>query len=481
MQAGGAGYTEWLMFHIWRPDAASGRCCPNVALPETVICRWSRPFYWYFTSETGEILRKAKAKVSFDSVHKHFSKRLSRSGLVAQYLAFGNNKDMTATVEFLAAEGFTDLMERRNKAMSAIIQLWVEPRHNYNSLIKVIWSPQFCLIERKRNLLTLDDPEADFYDKLVTYEGLEHCSETEAVASPSLVGSIQLACLSISEHIKKLTGGNVLITTMTLYFKEGSKGKLWLLLCTHLKLYDIHKARVKEMSEVKLTIPEIARTKVFSRDVQYFELEKNRIHCKSCNALVKKATLQTVESKLILKCLEKGDGEPPQLGTSLSDSRLEGLPNILKRVNQSNYAELQQDFQSLDPKVEICEDCFLHYAKHYFERPVQTEPVLPAVKRVLVSVKSTLTFDEPRRIARKPDIARLYSPKTTSGRSATNIGFSSRVTSPGLPSINSRKTPTLLEIYTGYNSPKSVAVQPSGRSTKASSGRYTPSGTFRLR
>jgi hypothetical protein len=469
MQAGGAGYTEWLIFHIWRPASATGRCCPNIALPETVICRWSRPFYWYFSSETGEILRKTKSKVSFDSVHKHFAKRAGRSGIVAQYLAFGDNKDMTATVEFLAKDGFTDFMEYRDKAMSSIIQQWVEPRHNHNSMIKAIWNPQFCLIERKRNLLPLDDPDVDFYDKLVTYEGMEHFSETQPVASPSLVANIQLSCLSISEHIRMLTGGNVLITSMTLYFKEDVEGKLWLMFCTNLKLYDIHKEPIKEMGEVKLTIPETARTKVFTRDLQYFELERNRVLCISCNALVRKTTTHSIQSRMILDCLQRGVEEPTQIGSSaLSDSRTEGLPNILKRVNQADMSELRTNMRALELLTEVCENCFLHYSKHYFDRPEDIEPVLPRKPAVLMR---RTTIDVPQKVVKKPDIERLYSPKLTSSRSLPKIARPGLLL-PTRPSITSKRAPTTAEIYAGNT----------GRSTRASTKSHnTPSSTFRLR
>jgi hypothetical protein len=396
---------------------------------------------------------------------------------VAQYLAFGDNKDMTATVEFLAKDGFTDFMEYRNKAMSSIIQQWVEPRHNHNSMIKVIWNPQFCLIERKRNLLPLDDPNVDFYDKLVTYEGMEHFSETQPVASPSLVASIQLSCLSISDHIKMLTGGNVLITSMTLYFKEDSKGKLWLMFCTNLKLYDIHKENVKELGEVKLTIPEIARTKVFTRDLQYFELEKNRVLCISCNALVRKSTVQSIQSKLILKCLQRGVEEPLQIGsTPLSDSRTEGLPNIFRRVNQANMSELRTDMRDLGLVTEVCENCFLYYSKHYFDKPVDIQPVLP---RKPTPLMRCVTFDHPLKVVKKPDIERLYSPKLSSFRS---LPTSSGVVSPTLPSINSRRALTTAEIYSGLSSPKATNLVTTGRSTRASTkSRNTPSSTFRLR
>lgn len=42
------------------------------------------------------------------------------------------------------------------------------------ALIKVSWSPQFCLLYRKTNIYDLTNNKVPLYDKLVTFEGPEH-------------------------------------------------------------------------------------------------------------------------------------------------------------------------------------------------------------------------------------------------------------------------------------------------------------------
>jgi hypothetical protein len=43
--------------------------------------------------------------------------------------------------------------------------------------IRLIWSPNFCLFERKTNLLRLEDKKFDIYERAVTYEGKEFFSK----------------------------------------------------------------------------------------------------------------------------------------------------------------------------------------------------------------------------------------------------------------------------------------------------------------
>lgn len=73
-------------------------------------------------------------------------------------------------------------MLNREKALSGLLQKWVEPKGGHNckcqsALIKVVWSPLFSVLERRLNVHKLQDSSVDFYDRLATYEGLEFNSQ----------------------------------------------------------------------------------------------------------------------------------------------------------------------------------------------------------------------------------------------------------------------------------------------------------------
>lgn len=55
--------TEWLFYHLWKKDEETGKPCMNVLIPDTIIYRWSNPYYWYYTTLEGLICRKSKNRV----------------------------------------------------------------------------------------------------------------------------------------------------------------------------------------------------------------------------------------------------------------------------------------------------------------------------------------------------------------------------------------------------------------------------------
>lgn len=62
-------YTEWLFFHLWKKNPNTGKCCPSVLLPDTVLYRWAQPFTWYFMTNSG-IKRKKRTKITLDELER---------------------------------------------------------------------------------------------------------------------------------------------------------------------------------------------------------------------------------------------------------------------------------------------------------------------------------------------------------------------------------------------------------------------------
>ena len=133
MRAGAAGYTEWLLFHLWKPNDSTNLTCPNITIPDTIIYRWAKPFFWYFTTPQGEILRKSKSRVTHKDILQDFS--TNGQNIVASYMSFqdrSQDKANLATVEYFAQESFQDFINNREKALSGILQKWVEPKGKRN-------------------------------------------------------------------------------------------------------------------------------------------------------------------------------------------------------------------------------------------------------------------------------------------------------------------------------------------------------------
>ena len=74
--------TEWLLFHLWKSNPDTGQSCPGVIIPDTIIYRfwvnfrWAQPYFWYYTSNDGKIVRKTKDRISIDNISSTFNQNL---------------------------------------------------------------------------------------------------------------------------------------------------------------------------------------------------------------------------------------------------------------------------------------------------------------------------------------------------------------------------------------------------------------------
>ncbi|EPY21483.1 hypothetical protein STCU_08523 [Strigomonas culicis] len=112
------------------------------------------------------------------------------------------------------------------------------PKGYNNSVIKAVWSPRICMVQRRTNKYSIDDrkrAENDPFSTTVTYEGPNHLSDECTVSG------------NVAVHVKKLCGHIVrhfyytehkFITRMVLYFKADKQDKLWFLWCGSLRAAD---------------------------------------------------------------------------------------------------------------------------------------------------------------------------------------------------------------------------------------------------
>lgn len=73
-------------------------------------------------------------------------------------------------------------------------------------------------------------------DRLITFEGAENLTNSESITSPILATDLEYICLNIVKHIQEVSGGNIQISQMVLYFKVDQTNKLWLLFCSGIKI-----------------------------------------------------------------------------------------------------------------------------------------------------------------------------------------------------------------------------------------------------
>ena len=382
MKSCAAGYTEWLLFHVWQKNKFTSCSCPGLLIPETIIYRLSKPFFWYFTDQNGEIMRKGKNQVNHKTILEEL--QLTENEIIAYYLGFHSNKTIgnnSAVIEFFTQISFQEFIQNPEKCKSGLLQKWVQPKTGYNSLIKVQWSSQFCLIERRTNKHRIEDNRIGLYEKLVTYEGMEHNSTFEPVAATWIISELQQICTNISSHITSITGGNVTITRMVLFFKHDPSDKLFFLYCSALKIMDLNEIEYEKpllFEELEVKVPQHIFQEKIPLNIKGSDIKKNRKLCAGCNYLIRDSMMYDISLGIVVKFFIVNKNLPEQ-GESVRDSNKEQgtgidkkndlVPKVIRRLNKNitneKYFEMINDPAWDHMQIKVCQDCFLHFTQVY--------------------------------------------------------------------------------------------------------------------
>lgn len=105
-------------------------------------------------------------------------------------------------------------------------------------MVKVSWSKKFTTAIHKTNKNQFTNNKLLLADRISTFEGGQYLVEINCVTSDMSKRNIEIVCNNISEHIVQVSGGNIQITWMTLYFKVDPQGHLWFQFCSRVKVRD---------------------------------------------------------------------------------------------------------------------------------------------------------------------------------------------------------------------------------------------------
>lgn len=234
---------------------------PPLRIPDTVVFQYGQPLHWYFTSKRGgkdgktvTILRKRKQNVTIEKIEELFLKKASTRGVlgdhdvVAYFIAsadctsrfrrrqsdggscndgddglkddsaVGNacnvgsytNADSTTTcdIEYFDQEGLKEFLAHGRKNQTGILQRFMQPTGGgtHNSLIQAIWTPNLCLMERRRTKQSLLDARFGLYERTVTFEGPDVHSMSKPIRGTVLGNKIKHLCNEMVRHVSEVTG-----------------------------------------------------------------------------------------------------------------------------------------------------------------------------------------------------------------------------------------------------------------------------------
>ncbi len=289
---------------------------PPLRVPDTVVFQYGQPLHWYFTSRRGgkdgktvTILRKRKQNVTIEKIEELFLKKAATRGVlgehdvVAYFIASAdctsrfrrrqssggsgvdagstgsesdnndgdgsnanddNDDDTTTTcdIEYFDREGLKAFLAHGRKNQTGILQRFMQPTGGgtHNALIQAIWTPNLCLMERRRTKQSLHDTRFGLYERTVTFEGPDVHSTSKPIRGTVLGNRIKHLCNEMVRHVSEVTGAESRkrsrggsrsrnsatqalaaptagqLSRMVVYFKVDVNDDIWVLFTSSLRL-----------------------------------------------------------------------------------------------------------------------------------------------------------------------------------------------------------------------------------------------------
>ena len=430
LSLGKDGISEELYRLLWTKDELNYG--PPMNIPDTIVYKFGQPVCWYFTSISGKVKKKNKGNLISAKIEEAFNKQVLGYDVLAQFISIPSERESESTVELDAHANVIEYFDRNalnkflytlKKDVNGILQRFVEPKTTKNEIIRAIWSPKVCLLERIENKHQLHDHRYGIYERCVLYEGPEYYTTSAPLRGPVLSGQIQKICESVVSHISEVTYGQKLVSRIVMNFKLDSRDKIWLLFSTSIRCTDMLEYRSASDSQHRQllnidSVVALPRTVHLNPTKTYEKIiPKHWIRCLSCAKDTLSDLRHPVTYKVVIKhyehvlyilssssdckgskssgvssitwppdtqvveaaggvgfgCLYINDqGEvmsPVEIAhhskqKSVSELQIPPiLHNIHYKLSQQSYARCKHDPLFLYKTVQVCEACYLVYAE----------------------------------------------------------------------------------------------------------------------
>ena len=335
----GDGVIENIYHFLWTKDTIFNTD-PYVIIPHTILYKYQKPCYWYFTSiKDGKLKKKSSGKVNSYHIREVFTKNISNSGIIAYYIYKKNkiqskyesdkpnyekrmknlfDKDIDEEnksgyiMEYFDIKRFDEFLKNKFNFEDGILQKFEDPKGDYNITYRLNWSPKLCLFEKCTNIKKINDKKFDIYERAVTYDGEEFHTKTEPLKGSNLPDRIEKIGTSIANHVSNITLEKIKIVRMILNFKIDKKDRVLFLWCSSLRIdnrldkrINNESKRVKEVDINKINIrsPENINLFKYSINGKPIKPHKDAI-CINCGQKIESYRLYEISFKNLIESHE---------------------------------------------------------------------------------------------------------------------------------------------------------------------------------
>lgn len=153
----GDGVIENIFHLLWTKDSIFGRES-YVIIPDTIIFKYQKPCYWYFTSKVdNKIKKKSTSKLTNELIKEKFLQNVSKSGIIAYFLykktgthnkynthpifeipADREDLNSNYTIEYFDSKNFDQFFDNIPAYSDGILQKFEDPKGDFNFTLRVI-------------------------------------------------------------------------------------------------------------------------------------------------------------------------------------------------------------------------------------------------------------------------------------------------------------------------------------------------------
>lgn len=387
------GISEDLFKLLWSKDELNYG--PSINIPDTIIYKYGTPVSWYFTSTNGKIKKKLKQNLVSAKIEETFNKHVLGYDVLALFISMPgeseapqNNGGSQNVIEYLDREALNNFLYNRKKEVNGILQRFIEPKSTRNEIVRAIWSPKVCLLERSENIHQLHDHRYGLYERCVIYEGPEYYTTSAPLRGPVLSGQLQKLCESVIAHISEVTFGQKQVSRIVLNFKVDSRDKIWLLYSTSIRCLDMLEytnpmdaAATLQRHLVNIDSVVSLSNTVHLNPAKTYEkiIPKKRIRCLSCARETLEDQRHAVTYKAIIKHYEHilhllADGSTSGKEVPLNDRMISWPPDaqLIEAAGGVGFGCLYiTDVGEMMTPQQV-----MHYTKQRYVRDLRIPPVL---------------------------------------------------------------------------------------------------------
>ncbi len=214
--------------------------CVQVHIPDTIVLNMGIIVGWFFTSKKdGFVRRKKRTNTTKENVaamlHTNLKKNVKTFGLSSATVPAATVTYNATDADGLKIQNVMYLMEnevedflRHTPVKNCLVQQWVHPCGNQNSVLHCLWTPSGVQISRRNARNLLDDRAPAAY-RLATYESGAALPADISLCTSTTKEIIKNTCNHIVEHLSIIA---LSPASMTTYWKISSDLRVVLLWCS---------------------------------------------------------------------------------------------------------------------------------------------------------------------------------------------------------------------------------------------------------